>query len=84
MGAEHVRARRGEGATWQTIAQELDVTVPTAQRWAEQQVLEVPSFRRVAVVENISSERYSAVLPGGLRIEGLSLDAIISLARSLS
>jgi hypothetical protein len=84
LGAAYASSRRAEGIAWQSIAQELDVTVPTLQRWLERAPDVTPAFHRVALVESRSSERFTAVLPGGLRIEGLSLDAVVSLARSLS
>ena len=84
LGAVYATGRRAQDASWQAIAQELDVAVPTVQRWAESSTADSPVFHRVSVVEPAAAERYAAVLPGGLRIEGLSLEAVVSLARSLS
>jgi hypothetical protein len=84
LGAAHVAVRRAQNAAWHTIAEELDVSVPTVQRWSEQPASVAPGFRSVSVVENQSSERYAAVLPGGLRLEGLSLEAVVALARRLA
>ena len=84
LAAGYAASRRGEGAAWQLIADELDVAAPTIQRWVEKPIGPSSGFHSVAVVENRSTERYAAVLGSGLRIEGLSLEAVVSLARALS
>ena len=85
LGAEYARTRRAAGESWQTIAEAMGIVSPTVKRWVEDQELaSAKPFHRVAVMEPSRRPSYAAVLPGGLRVEGLELDAIIALARALS
>jgi hypothetical protein len=83
LGADYARGRRDAGASWQVIAREMGIVAPTVQRWAKRAGA-VPAFHRVALAERVPRGTYAAVLPGGLRIEGLELDAIVVLAKALS
>jgi len=83
-GGQFARARRDEGASWSSIAAELEVGVLTARRWAGREVTSAPAFHRVTVVEKPARGSIAAVLPGGIRLEGLDLASIIELARALS
>jgi len=83
LGATYAAERRGSGCTWQTIASELGVGVLTIRRWCEERPQENATFERVAIVEDRQRETYSASI-GGLRIEGLSFESIVALAKALS
>lgn len=83
IGAEYARARRADKQGWKAIADELGVAVPTLQRWVERNE-SAPGFRTVQVVESRPRGSYVAVLAGGLRVEGLELEAVVALARALS
>ena len=83
LGGEYARSRRSEGASWSAIADELGVIVPTVRRWAERG--ETPTSTFVPVrVDRVTKATYSAVLPGGLRIEAMELEAVVALVRALS
>jgi hypothetical protein len=84
LGAEYAREQREAGASWERIAKDMRVAVPTVQRWARLSPVSAASFHAVAVVEQPMRAGYSAVLPGGLRIEGLELNAVVALAKALS
>ena len=83
LGATYAAERRGSGCTWQTIASDLGVGVLTVRRWCEERPQDSARFERVAVVDDHRRETYSASI-GGLRIEGLSFESIVALARALS
>ena len=86
LGARYARSRRQAGASWQEIAKELGVVVPTVLRWAKRPDGNAVggSFHQVSIVEPKPRGTYAAVFPAGLRIEGLELEAVIALARALS
>lgn len=83
LGATYAAERRASGCPWQTIASELGVGVLTIRRWCEERPQESATFERVAIVEDRRRETYSASI-GALRIEGLSFEAILALAKELS
>lgn len=82
LGGEYARGCRDEGATWGDIASELGVTVATVQRWGKTESMGRGEFHEVRV-EDTPKVGYAAVLPCGLRIEGLGLEAVIALAKAL-
>ena len=83
LGGEYARARRSEKASWPAIAGELGVGEATAQRWASRAV-RAEGFHRVTVVDEPVRAAFTAVLPGGVRVEGLDLATLIALAKALS
>lgn len=83
-GGAFARARREQGAAWGVIAGELGVGVPTVVRWAGSEAATTTGFHRVTVVDGATRGSLAAVLPGGVRIEGLDLASVIELARALS
>lgn len=84
LGAEYVREQREAGESWESIARELGIVTPTAQRWAKLPSSSTATFHAVAIVEPSARAGFAAVLPGGLRIEGLGLGDVIALAKALS
>lgn len=83
LGSEYAQSRRAAGATWQGIADELGVSMLTARRWGLRPVVETSGFKPVRVVESHNSSRL-AVTVGSLRVEGLSFEALVALAKALS
>lgn len=81
---EYVLRRESDGCCQAEVARELGLTQRTVWGWAQrtQQGLIKP-------VEIVDDERGSSsggrtlVLPGGARIEGLSLDDVLALVRAL-
>lgn len=83
LGATYAVERRASGCPGQTIASELGVGVLTIRRWCEERPQESATFKRVAIVEDRRRETYSASI-GALRVEGLSFEVIVALAKALS
>ena len=84
LGAEYTRGRREAGGSWQEIAAELGVVTPTVQRWAKATPSAVEAFHAVTLAEPLTRGRYVAVLPGGIRVEGLALEELVALTKALS
>ena len=83
LAATYAAERRASGCRWQTIASELGVGVLTIRRWCKERPQESATFERVSIVDDRRRETYSASI-GALRIEGLSFEAIVALAKALS
>lgn len=80
--------RRGEGASWMTIATELGACFETVRRWCGGGKRTARALRRVEVVaEPIVAPTvrpsFAVVTPNGLRIEGAGLDDVVALVRAL-
>ena len=80
--------RRREGASWMAIATELGACFETVRRWCSGVEPTSAQLRRVEVVADavtVPSARspLALVTPNGLRVEGVSLDEIITLVRAL-
>ncbi len=84
LGAEYARARRDTGGSWQEIAGELGVVIPTVQRWAQGRPPGFEGFHAVTLAERSPRGHCVAVLPGGIRVEGLAIEELVALARALS
>jgi len=82
-GGEYARARRAEKASWQAIADELGVGLVTAKRWATREAT-TQAFHRVSVIDESERVGFTAVLPGGVRVEGLDITNLVALAKALS
>lgn len=78
----HVRDRRARGASLRQLADELGVAAPTLVRWAEPR----PAFRPVLVEPTPQAAPGHLVMhgPGGLRVEGLTLEQAAELLRRLA
>ncbi len=80
---DHARARRGAGASWAHIAEELGLAFETVRRWCK--ATESRSSRSlVPVLVSEADERaVSVVSPAGHRIEGLTLQQAVAVLRAL-
>lgn len=78
----HVRDRRARGASLRQLADELGLAVPTLVRWGGPP----PAFRPVLVEPAPRAAPGHLVVhgPGGLRVEGLTLDEAVELVRRLA
>lgn len=76
----HARLRQEEGVLLLAAAREAGVEYQTLRRWLRVTGL---AFRPVSVVHPELPPAIVAVLPCGLRLEGLGLDDIVELARRL-
>jgi hypothetical protein len=83
IAGEYARVRRDEGASWQEIADELGVAVPTSQRWSEEGVGDAATFKTVRVADGPRHETFTVTM-GALRVEGLAFEALVALAKALS
>jgi hypothetical protein len=85
----YAERRRQEGASWMSIATELGACFETVRRWCGGG--SVPAGRPLRRVEVIAepvvamSTRapLAVVTANGLRIEGVSLDEVVTLVRAL-
>ena len=79
--------RRKAGAAWAVIARETGLEVGKLQQWnarARPAAL-VPVLRSVEVVqEPASSQDLALIAPGGVRVEGLGVQAAAQLLRLLA
>ena len=83
LASEYSHSRRAEGASWQCIADELGVSILTIRKWAEKNVEASSVFRPVQLVDGRRPTGLAVTL-GSLRVEGLSLDDVVTLAKALS
>jgi transposase-like protein len=86
---DYARERRGQGATWSLIAQELGLGIDSLTRWVELAGGrdDAQPFRRVALkVGEPPAAAGTLVLhgPGGVRVEGLDVATVAELLRRLS
>lgn len=83
LAAQYANERRVSGGSWEAIANELGVALPTIRRWCEERPKANGTFARVDIIEDRRRETYTASI-GALRFEGLEFDAIVALAKALS
>ena len=83
IAREYAQCRRAEGVTWQGIADELGVSMLTARRWGQMNEMEAVGFKPVRLVEAPNSTGFTVAV-GSLRVEGLSFEALVALAKALS
>jgi hypothetical protein len=79
-----VVARRERGYWWTDLSAALSVPVQTLVRWAETSGTAAPVMRAVDVVDAPSAGTVTIVVPTGLRIEGVSIDAAIAILRGVA
>ena len=79
-----VVAQREAGAWWCDVSQAIDVPVETLKRWAAPRAESVAAMLPVEIVDAPPSGTVTLVVPGGLRIEGVAIDAAIAILRSLA
>lgn len=83
LAREYSLFRRGEGASWQRIADELGISMLTIRKWSDGNADASCVFRRVRVEESRRASGFAVTL-GSLRVEGLSLDELVTLTKALS
>jgi transposase-like protein len=76
----HLARRREEGATVVEVAEELGVGIDSLYRWRRVRSAFVP----IAVVPAATERTFTVRGPGGLVIEGLTLDVLAELLRRLA
>ena len=82
---EYVLRREDDGCSLSEAARELDLTQRTVWGWVRRARQDV--MRPVELVDDQPmdpSDGRTLVLPGGSRIEGLSIDDVLALVRALS
>jgi transposase len=78
------QAQRGQGRSWGQVATELGLRFETLRRWCVKGSSSLPrAMRRVEIVADVASRRLAVVSPGGLRIEGLTLEDAVALLRAV-
>ncbi len=81
---EAVHARRAQGVSWAQLAEQLGVSLETLRRWCAATTAKSPArMRRVRVVAERSSVSVTMVSASGHRVEGLTIDQVITLVRAL-
>ena len=83
LGGEFIRSRRSEGASTKAIAGELGIAEMTVRRWGTEAGVGAGEFKPVHVIEAAPAAGFSVTL-GSLRVEGLTLEGLIALAKALS
>jgi hypothetical protein len=80
-----VQARRAEGTSWAQLAERLGVSLETLRRWcATTPMKSAARMRRVRVVaDRALSSGVSLVSASGHRVEGLTLEQLVTLLRAL-
>jgi transposase-like protein len=82
---EYVHRRRDDGYCQAEVARELGLTQRTIWGWVRQAQHDVVKLVELVDDEPVTtSEGRTLVLPGGSRIEGLSIDDVLALVRALS
>ena len=82
---EYVLRRRDDGFCQAEVARELGLTQRTIWGWVRQAQHDVVRPVEIIDDEPVTTSRGRAlVLPGGSRIEGLSIDDVLALVRALS
>jgi hypothetical protein len=81
---EFARARRGEGASWERISDELGISYETGRRWCL--AAEAKTSRAmvpVRVVAEGTDRPVTIASPSGYSIEGLTLQQAVAVLRAL-
>ena len=71
---------RSEGVSWADASARLGVSTETLRSWLSQSTALVP----VEVAAETEVESIAVVLPNGLRLEGLDVEAAVAVVRALS
>lgn len=87
LAAEYWRVRKAEGAALEEAAEELGIDERSLRRWTRP-ASRAPRFHRVEVLpEKVTAAKASSQLvlhgPGGVRVEGLDVEALAELLRRL-
>ena len=86
LAVTYCREAMGAGQALREIADDLQVTEATLQRWldsASPATIAAPSFQEVVLADDGEVPRLAVVTPGGYRVEGLSLTDVTTLLRAL-
>lgn len=80
-----VQARRAQGTSWAQLAEQLGVSLETLRRWcATTSTKGTTRMRRVRVVpDRAAGSVVSLVSASGNRVEGLTLEQVLTLLRAL-
>ena len=89
---DYVRARQEEGGTQEEAARELGLSAWTMSRWSrqrkptQQSAASGADFHPVAVTRETQASAGPLVVhgPGGVRVEGLTLNQVAALLRELT
>ena len=88
MVVRYARQQRRRNVSWRTIASELGLSASAMQRWAKRR--ERPRARRAAAMvpvqvrdERLEERGLAVVMPSGVRVEGLSLEAAMHVLQQL-
>jgi DNA-binding transcriptional regulator LsrR (DeoR family) len=73
----YARQRSSEGASQQVISDELGVSVVSVGRWLR--VAESAALVPVSVIPDAVPTSFEVITPRGLRVVGLSIDALCTL-----
>jgi DNA-binding transcriptional regulator LsrR (DeoR family) len=73
----YARRRSSEGASQQAISEELGVSVVSVGRWLR--VAESAALVPVSVIPDPVPTSFEVVTPRGLRVVGLTIDALCAL-----
>lgn len=83
----YVRKTASAGRSRADVADALGLSLATIARWAQPTAPAAPAFRPVVVAPELAravvSGGVAVVLPGGVRVEGLSVEQAAELCRRL-
>ena len=80
---EFAQERRGEGASWAQIAEDVGIAFETLRRWCIATGATSRAMVPVHVVSDEAERSVSIVSPTGYRIEGISLRDAVAVLRAL-
>lgn len=84
LATGYAQTATARGRSLGEVASDLGICGLTLQRWLGQEPAAVPTLlHEVAVLDRGPSNGPILVTPSGLRVEGLSLDELVSLLESL-
>ena len=79
-----VRQMREDGASWRVVSETLGMPLETVRRIYVGHQEARPGFVPVEVTSEIRRVELAVVTPGGYRVEGLDLDAAVTLLARLA
>lgn len=80
----YAKGRRGQGARWSDIEQELGISISSARKWML--ALEPGGFQQVVIVDPAPDERAAEFVitsPSGFALTGCSFDEAVVLMQRL-
>jgi len=82
--AAWVAVQRERGVWWCDLSRELGVSAETLKRWVTPPSNSAASMLPVDVIDAPPIGTVTLVAPGGIRIEGASIDAAIAILRGIA